>query len=101
MYFIDLVASAEKKLGVTSDDDKTDSTIYLNESPFSSMLRGLVVYFAFVAGVYVANADPFSLTTPEQYIKSAGAISLLSFIVGYDPTVFCSLISLGEKLRKR
>jgi len=79
--------------------DKTDSQIYMNENPFGSMLRGLTVYFIFLTGSFLAAADPFLITSAGQYAKSAGSVSLLSFFVGYDPTVFRSLMSLTGKLK--
>lgn len=84
-----------------SEIEKADSHIYKSENPFSSMLRGLVVYFAFLTGVFVASPNPFGNTTPQQYAQTAGVVSLLSFIVGYDPTTFRSFISLSTRFRKR
>jgi uncharacterized membrane protein YdcZ (DUF606 family) len=70
------------------------------ENPFGSMMRGLVVYFAYLAGVFIANSAPFSNTTPEQYAQSAGIVSLFSFVVGFDPTVFRSFISISSKIKQ-
>lgn len=84
-----------------SEIEKEDSHIYKSENPFSSMLRGLVVYFAFLTGVFIASPNPFGTTTPQQYAQTAGVVSLLSFIVGYDPTTFRSFISLSTRFRKR
>jgi len=86
-----------------AEKDKTDSNIYLNENPFSSMLRGLVVYFAFLAGVFVATPTAFAdnSVSPQQYALSAGVVSLIAFIVGYDPTVFRSLLSISGKIKQK
>jgi hypothetical protein len=84
-----------------NDKDKTDSRLYMTENPFSSMLRGLVVYFAFLAGVFVATPNPFAETTPQQYAQAAGVVSLFAFIVGYDPTVFRSLLSFAGKIKQK
>lgn len=70
----------------------------MSERPMSSMVRGIVVYFAYIAGVCVANAELFNQPTQSAYIKSAGIMSLLSFIVGYDPTMFQSFLNTSEKL---
>jgi hypothetical protein len=99
-----LVAGMDKK--EVSDTrnpqiDKTDSHFYMKENPFSSMLRGLVVYFAFLTGVFIASPNPFGTTTPQQYAQTAGVVSLLSFIMGYDPTAFRSFISLSNKFKKK
>ena len=38
----------------------SESEIYMRENPVSSMLRGFVVYVAFLAGVYVGTNAPFA-----------------------------------------
>jgi hypothetical protein len=75
----------------------------MNENPFSSMLRGLVVYFAFLAGVFVATPTAFAdnSVSPQQYALSAGVVSLFAFVVGYDPTVFRSLLSFAGKIKQK
>jgi membrane-bound acyltransferase YfiQ involved in biofilm formation len=77
----------------------SDTQIYMQESPVSSMLRGFVVYVAFLAGVYITSNAPFADPTQEQYARAAGTTSLLAFVVGYDPTIFRQLINLGAKLK--
>jgi len=39
-----------------------------------------------IAGLYFAMDDPFKDPTPSQYMRLAGTLSLLAFVVGYDPT---------------
>jgi hypothetical protein len=89
--------------GPDAGKDKTESHIYMNENPFGSMLRGLVVYFAFLAGVFVATPTAFTdnSVSPQQYALSAGVVSLIAFIVGYDPTVFRSLLSISGKIKQK
>jgi len=98
-----LIASVAKKTKLDIHDlesEKTDSQLYMAENPFGSMLRGLVVYFGYLAGVFIANSTPFTNTTPEQYAQSAGIISLFAFVVGFDPTVFRSFISISGKIKQ-
>ncbi len=71
----------------------TQSVIYRTESPFASMFRSLVVYFAFLAGILITTVDQFTTTTQDQYIRLAAAVSFFSFIVGYDPSLFQSILS--------
>jgi len=84
-------------------ENKADSRLYMNENPFGSMMRGLVVYFAFLAGVFVATPTAFAdnSVSPQQYALSAGVVSLISFLVGYDPTVFRSLLSIAGKFKQK
>lgn len=95
-----MIAEAEKVFGLDkqSNSKKTTSQVYMSESPFSSMLRGIVVFFAFLAGVFVTGSTAFSSPTEQAYTQAAGFVSLLSFIVGYDPTVFRTLISISDKI---
>ncbi len=71
---------------------------YMDESPIYSMMRGLVVYLVFVSGLYVASADPFSdsgqANAQAQYLRLSGLLSLLGFVVGYDPSRFRHWIDL-------
>ena len=83
----------------TFDHKTNDSIVYLHESPFSSMLRGIVVYFAFLAGVFVANSNLFITPTQAGYTQAAGVVSLLSFVFGYDPTVFSSFLKVANKVQ--
>ncbi len=90
-----------RERNIPQSKELTDSELYMNENPFGSMLRGLTVYFIFLTGSFLASSDPFNLPNPLQYAKSAGTVSLLSFVVGYDPTVFRSLLNLTAKLKPK
>lgn len=59
---------------------------FLSENPLSATMRGFVIYLCLVAGLYVAMDDPFKDSTPGQYARLAGSLSLVAFVVGYDPT---------------
>jgi membrane protein YqaA with SNARE-associated domain len=58
---------------------------YLQENPVTATFRGFAVYLAVIAGVYIIGGDPFDQATPSQYVRFAGSVSLLAFMVGYDP----------------
>lgn len=58
---------------------------YLDESPWSAMIRSFIVYLCVIAGLYFAIDDPFKHSTPAQYTRLAGTISVLALVVGYDP----------------
>ena len=94
-----VISKAEKALGLDKQSThKTSSHVYMSESPFSSLLRGIVVFFAFLGGVVVTSSTALSAPSFEAYIQAAGVVSMLSFVVGYDPTMFRALISIGEKM---
>jgi hypothetical protein len=95
-----VVSGAKKMIGESGEKQEVgDSQIYLAENPFTSMLRGLIVYFSFLAGVFVAGSNLLLEPTPQGYTQAAGVISLLSFVVGYDPTFFTSFIKVANKVK--
>jgi len=96
-----LVVSGAKKILENEEaaPPVTDSHIYLVENPFASMLRGMIVYFSFLAGVFVSGSNLLLEPTPAGYTQAAGFISLLSFVVGYDPTMFSSFIKVAGKMK--
>jgi hypothetical protein len=59
---------------------------FLSESPLAATMRGFVGYLCLIAGLYVAMDDPFKDSTPGQYARLAGSLSLVAFVVGYDPS---------------
>jgi hypothetical protein len=63
--------------------------------PFlSAVLRGFFVYLAVISGILVLLENPILGTaSPGQYIRFAGLLSLTSFFVNYDPTMFVSLLN--------
>ena len=65
---------------------KPQEDAILSENPLSATMRGFVIYLCMVAGLYVVLDDPFKDSTPGQYARLAGSMSLVAFIVGFDPT---------------
>jgi hypothetical protein len=96
-----VIKKAQKVLGLDeqANHNKSNSRIYMSENPFSSMLRGILVFFAFLAGVFVTSSNALSAPTAQAYTQAAGVVSMLAFLVGYDPTMFRTLISVSEKLK--
>ncbi len=67
---------------------------------FTGIMRGFVVYLLLLAGVYAATPAPFTSTTPEQYVRMAGTVSLLAFVVNFEPNLFQSLINMAQTNRR-
>ncbi|MGV3561254.1 hypothetical protein [Larkinella arboricola] len=75
----------------------------MTEHPVVSMFRGFLAYLILVAGTYVASfsvpVDANDMSTPilgmsaASYFKFAVTVSLLSYLVGYDPTQLQRLVS--------
>jgi hypothetical protein len=66
--------------------ENKERLMYLEESPWSAMVRSFVVYMCVIAGLYVVIDDPFKNPTAAQYMRLAGTMSMAAFVVGYDPT---------------
>ena len=78
----------------TAENGGDARTVFLTESPIASMLRSFLVYLAFIAGVFITTNNPFATPTPDQYVRLAGLLSFVAFVIGYDPTRFQDLLSL-------
>lgn len=57
----------------------------------SAVLRGFLIYLALLAGVLVFGDNPVE-PTQTQYIRLAGLISLLSFVVNVRPSIFSQFL---------
>lgn len=71
----------------------------MSENPFSSMLRGILVFFAFLAGIFITSSTALTAPTAEAYTQAAGFVSMIAFIVGYDPTTFRTFVNLTDKIK--
>ncbi len=74
--------------------------LLVQQNPFNCIIRGFVVYIAFLAGMYVLVNAPFENPSPEQYAKAAGVVSILAYVVGYDQSNFLNLLNLSSRLRR-
>jgi hypothetical protein len=78
-----------------------------SESPFASMIRSLVVYLLFMAGMFITSADPFDSGTASQaeragqYVRFATTITAFAFAVGFDPKRLTDLIGGVPGLKPR
>ncbi len=96
-----VISKARRDLGLDEqpNQNKASSQIYMSENPFSSMLRGILVFFAFLAGVFITSSNALTAPTAQAYTQAAGVVSMLAFLVGYDPTMFRTLMSISEKIK--
>jgi hypothetical protein len=60
--------------------------MYMEETPWSAVMRSFIVFLCVIAGLYLGVDDPFKDTTSAQYLRLAGTLSALAFVVGYDPS---------------
>jgi|LakMenEpi03Aug12_release.lakeMendotaPanAssembly.Ray.scaffolds.fasta_scaffold585507_2 hypothetical protein len=81
-------------------EDKNDAALknllrrrcFLTEPPLHAMFRGFLTYLAIISGIVLLVSDPFEITSPKEYVRIAGLISGICFLMGYDPTRFEELI---------
>lgn len=60
---------------------------------FAAVLRGFFIYLLFVAGfLTVTTSASIENTTLDQYIRIAGTMSIIGFILGFDPNLLIGLI---------
>ena len=84
----------EDPVGIGMPEKLTVTDVLVRtENPIASLLRSFIVYFIFVAGLAIASPqNPFSEPTQDQYFRFAAMVSVLGFVVGYDPSVFNNFI---------
>ena len=59
----------------------------------AAMLRGFFAYLMFVAGfLIVSTQNSLENITYDQYVRIAGMVSILGFVVGYDPNLLVRFI---------
>jgi len=89
-----ITQGTEGKADLPSDAGITARMLFMTESPFASTMRSFVVYLVVIGGLYITTNAPFDKPTSDQYVRFAGTVSLLSFVVGYDPTRLQDLMNL-------
>jgi hypothetical protein len=64
-----------------------------NSNPYiSALLRGFFVYLIMTSGLLLLDVNPFSDPSPAQYIRLAGFLSLFSFVLSYQPSLFREMV---------
>jgi len=80
--------AARASLGADNEGDAAQDTT----SPRNSaLLRGFMVYLALIAGVLMFGDDP-AAPTQKQYVRLAGFMSLIAFVINYRPSLFGKLL---------
>ena len=74
-------------------DDEEFQSRDLSSPYVSAMLRGFFVYLFLISGLLLLDANPFADASPGQYVRLAGFLSLMSFVVNYHPQMFGQLVA--------
>jgi hypothetical protein len=59
----------------------------------SAITWGFFIYLFLISGMMLAVENPFSATTPDQYLRLAGTASLFAFVVGWRPELLTRLVA--------
>lgn len=99
----DTTESSLRSAQTNLNGDQAPTNSRDDSSPImSGLLRGLFVYLFFISGLLLFDDKPFSSPGPGQYIRLAGFISLISFLVNYRPHLFATLSDWAfERLNSR
>lgn len=85
-----LLGTLGTKVRLCSDSEDTEGGD--GSSPNSSaLLRGFLVYLFVIAGLLFLGDDPIA-PSQQQYVRLAGLVSLLGFIINYRPALFAKLL---------
>jgi hypothetical protein len=58
----------------------------------SAVLRSFLVYLALLSGILIFGSNPIDVTQ-ARYVKTAGIVSVIGFIVSYRPSLFGSILA--------
>jgi len=86
----------------TKEEDELELPSDKTNPLISGMLRGVFVYLLLISGMLIINEEPFIKPTQVQYLRLAGFLSLLSFLLSYNPSRFRSFLSKSlDKIENR
>lgn len=63
----------------------------------SGVIRGFFVYLVLISGSLILFDNPFTNPTADGYSRLAGMLSLLSFIMSYNPLIYGSVFMRMDK----
>lgn len=75
-----------------SGSKKKDDLPFDRINPYlSGVIRGFFVYMVLISGSMIFFDNPFTNPNAENYARLAGMLSLLSFIMSYNPLIYGSV----------
>lgn len=63
----------------------------------SALIRCFIVYLTLISGVLILGNEP-AITSQVQYVRLAGLISIIGFVVNYRPSSFAQLLHSAGNL---
>jgi hypothetical protein len=95
--FASMLGMLASRAVLTSDAEAPASPPDLTCPRNSALLRGFFVYLALIGGVLVLS-EKFAEPTQGEYVRLAGLISLIAFMVNYQPAICGGLLNRAAKL---
>lgn len=78
------------------DEERRSRHMRETSNPYlAALLRGFFAYLFMISGLLLLDLNPFANLSPGQYIRLAGFLSILSFVINYHPRLFHMLIVLA------
>jgi hypothetical protein len=79
------------KVGLSEDTEEAKDG---RKHPYAAaVVGGFFVYLAAVSGILILVERPWASPTAEEYVRLAGFISLLSFLMGYRPRMLSRFLA--------
>lgn len=74
-------------------NDRAGRKLRDNNNPYvAAIIRGFFAYLFLISGLLLLDDQPFTNPAAAQYVRLAGFLSLLSFVISYQPRFFNTLI---------
>src|SRR5437764_450587 len=74
-------------------NDRAGRKLRDNDNPYlAALIRGFFAYLFLISGLLLLDDQPFTNPVAAQYVRLAGFLSLLSFVISYQPRFFNTLI---------
>src|SRR5258708_3635200 len=74
-------------------NDRAGQKLRDNNNPYvAAVIRGFFAYLFLISGLLLLDDQPFTNPAAAQYVRLAGFLSLLSFVISYQPRFFNTLI---------
>src|SRR5205085_9784850 len=74
-------------------NDRAGRKLRDNNNPYvAAFIRGFFAYLFLISGLLLLDDQPFTNPAAAQYVRLAGFLSLLSFVISYQPRLFNTLL---------
>jgi len=75
--------------------------VALSAACAAAVIRGFFLYLVFLSGLLLLTTEAITKASQDQYVQLAGTVSVLAFVIGYDPEFFSKLMNRLDGWAKR